>query len=159
PLDEHGDPLPPRALLRIGTVRFQCKDDVDRLVYSRDGRTLYSQSLWKLQAWDARSGTEIPLKLPASLMAIALRSHGTLLAGMRDKSVILWDVAAGKELKEFPEPQRATGRFSFSPQSPILLFSDDGKWLAHGNPYHDVRVWEIASGKLVGQSGELNSLW
>jgi WD40 repeat protein len=157
-LDEQGDPLPPRAWLRVGSDRFQCDDDVNRLYYTRDGRTLISQSLYRLQAWDAWTGAEVRFKLPTGLMAMTLSSDGKLLAGMRDKSVILWDVAAGKEIKEFPKPVRTVGHYSFPPYSPLLLFSDDGKFLAHGDPHYDVRIWETASGKLVATTGDFNTL-
>jgi WD40 repeat protein len=42
-LDLHGDPLPPFALARLGTVRWRHRGlSVHALVFSRDGRTVYA---------------------------------------------------------------------------------------------------------------------
>src|SRR5262249_22791247 len=46
PLDLHGDPLPPGARVRLGTIRFRLPDDrytgVLTLAFSADGKELYS---------------------------------------------------------------------------------------------------------------------
>src|SRR5262245_7519236 len=38
--DRHGDPLPPGAVARLGTVRWRPNAEIAALVYSADGKTL-----------------------------------------------------------------------------------------------------------------------
>src|SRR5437660_12695532 len=43
-LDALGDPLPPAALLRLGTLRFQQGGTVTALAFSKDGKSLFAAS-------------------------------------------------------------------------------------------------------------------
>ena len=54
PKDLYGDPLPPGAVARLGTMRLRHADAVD-LTYSKDGKRLVSFSEWdsSVRVWDA----------------------------------------------------------------------------------------------------------
>ncbi|MGP0063091.1 MAG: WD40 repeat domain-containing protein [Isosphaeraceae bacterium] len=56
-LDLYGDPLPPRALVRFGTVRHRQETPIRRIAYSPKGRFLLTDGEDPyLRVWDARDG-------------------------------------------------------------------------------------------------------
>src|SRR5262245_37825319 len=60
--DLYGDPLPPGAVARLGTVRLRHLD-ASTLGFSRDGKRLISCSGWgSVRVWDAASGKLIEKK-------------------------------------------------------------------------------------------------
>ncbi len=66
-LDRHGDPLPPGAVMRLGTTRF--RTTATAFVLTPDGRTLYTAAGGRtVGTWEAKSGRqgpEVHLKGPA----------------------------------------------------------------------------------------------
>ena len=55
-LDRYGDPLPPGAVARIGTLRLQTEGRVDALGFSADGREVLCAGDGALVAWDSATG-------------------------------------------------------------------------------------------------------
>lgn len=58
-LDIHGDPLPPGAVARLGTVRFRAPDEADALAFAPDGKMVAVSSRGGLYLFDAESGKRI----------------------------------------------------------------------------------------------------
>src|SRR5690242_13241009 len=58
--DRYGDPLPPGATARLGTVRWRNGTrDIKSLRYSSDGRTLLSvETDASVRVWDAATGKQ-----------------------------------------------------------------------------------------------------
>src|SRR5262249_35080963 len=82
-LDQHGDPLPPGAVARYGTVRLRHGPEPFGLGFSHDGKILGSISTTNdgVRLWDPVSGKEIArLNNPATFAAMA-----------RDGSVLVVD--------------------------------------------------------------------
>src|SRR5205807_1030896 len=87
PADRHGDPLPPGAFARLGTVRLRAHTpEVSALAYSADGKRLASvevdpSSGTTIRLWEAGTGREL-LQVPraGSHVPIALSPDGKLLA-------------------------------------------------------------------------------
>ncbi len=80
--DAHGDPLPPAARARIGTLRLQAGGRITQMAFLADGKVLITLAEGKLTAWDITSGKEVhPLKdLPETCNALALSQTGRMLA-------------------------------------------------------------------------------
>ena len=72
---------------------------------------------------------------------LTFSSDGKLLAsGSEDKTIKLWDVLMGVELRTF---------VGHSAKISSLAFSPDGKLLASGSHDGTIKVWEIATGKVI----------
>src|SRR4051794_23087809 len=59
-LDLRGDPLPPAARARLGSLRLYAGASVRQLLFSQDGKVLFSLAD-SLLAWDAATGKELRL--------------------------------------------------------------------------------------------------
>ena len=89
-----------------------------------------------------------------AICALAFSPRGpTLAAGYDDSSVVLWDVAAGREqslVRGHAGPVRC------------LAFSPDGATLATGGLDQSIRLWDVASGRtravLPGHRGPVSVL-
>ena len=51
-LDRYGDPLPPGAVARLGSLRLLCEGDLTNVVFARDGRIVAAVRNWT-QVWIA----------------------------------------------------------------------------------------------------------
>jgi WD40 repeat protein len=87
----------------------------------------------KVRSW--RAPGEETERDSASLAATA---DGKLLATGHWKVIRLWEVATGKELRQFPTPDAHANRLAFSP---------DGKTLLSGMANSTVRLWDVATGR------------
>jgi WD40 repeat protein len=173
-LDLYGDPLPEGAIARLGTVRLYHRgpvrlpfnSPVRSLLYSPDGKTVFSGGWTEtIRCWDVDSGKEVRQfvipqeKMPAgewlAATSFTLSPDGKTLAtgtlhGPMDPGTggfppsqqglfFLWEVASGKLL------YRGQG------DGGSLAFSHNGKVLASaggsGEQPRQVRLWEVSTGK------------
>lgn len=156
--DLHGEPLPPGALVRLGTVRFQHDKEVTTGFFTADGKILTTAGRDNTaRRWDVATGKELErfaLQVPKEDQTAhsrhLLAPDGKTLATVRvqvpdgSTSVYLWDLATGKHsvLEGRPKAGRQFTNLAFSPDSAILAAtSADG----------DLRLWDTASGALVRQ--------
>jgi WD40 repeat protein len=105
--DAVGDPLPPGALLRLGSLRFRHPGTVVDMALSPDEKTIVTIGSEELIAWDAKTGKALwradsrlhGINLPGAaygLRALAFLPDGRLVTPGLDNEIILWDVASGR---------------------------------------------------------------
>ena len=147
--DIYGDPLPPGAIVRMGTVRFQHESLVTSVAFAPDGKTLVSAGRDKtVRLWEVPGGKEIRQfqrqhdQPGVEGHEVAFSPDGKTLVSACGDIARLWDTASGKEIHQFKEHQDVVFSVAFSP---------DGKTLASAGNDKTVRLWEVASGKEIRQ--------
>jgi WD40 repeat protein len=146
PVDAFGDPLPPGAIARMGTVRLRHGARVDTIAYSPDGKLLASGSVnGELRLWDATTGKLVRAFVSptggAVTYAIAFSPDGELLASDCAGTIRLWQVSTGKILRDLD------GRRDV--HSASVAFSPDGKELAVANELDTaIQIFDPSTGKL-----------
>jgi RNA polymerase sigma factor (sigma-70 family) len=152
--DSQGDPLPPGAVGRLGTVRFRHAEEVEAFALSPDGKRLATAGGRAVVVWDAVTGQELCRfeGHRGTVRAVAFAPDGKSIASGAEGNLIrLWDAATGKELRRF-EGHGGTavnlGREVITQNGVYgLVFTPDGKTLVSRGADQTVRVWEVATGK------------
>lgn len=111
--DTHGDPLPPGAIARFGTVRLRHGAEPVSLTFSPDGKWLGSLSSTEegIRLWDTATGKEVArLVVPITCAAFTRDGHVVLTDGPRWK---VWHVATNA-IREFPEGTLPEGTCAIS---------------------------------------------
>lgn len=146
-VDRYGDPLPPRAVARLGTTRF--RNGRFKPHFFPDGQTILTANRHGLQFWETATGRlrrEIPIE-PLYAWRTALSPDGKQVAVtgfLMDKSpwqaaLRVWDVATGKEVRTFTDKERKVVQT-------FLTFTPDGKQLV-SMPGGTLCFEDVASGK------------
>jgi WD40 repeat protein len=143
--DGHGDPLPPGAVGRLGTVRFRHAFEVTALAFAPDGRRLASASGDATACvWDFPSGKELVRIKDANQATIATVAFApdskAVATGHADRTVRLWDATTGKEIREFTGHEDRVNVVVFSPNGTSLVSVSTGPAL---------RLWDVATGKEI----------
>jgi RNA polymerase sigma factor (sigma-70 family) len=137
-------PLPARALLRLGTSRFRHAHIVSSLVWSRDGKTIFTGShMGTIREWDAKTGKDMRVFRghTGGVIALAVSSDGKLLAsGSWDRSIRLWDTETGKPVRVL---------MGHIEEVCTLCFSPTEKVLASGSKDGTVRLWDTEKGNAL----------
>ena len=137
-----------------GTERSPFKNAGFVVGFFPDGKTLVTAPGGKILLWDVETRLQrLTIPLPAlGLRAAALSPDGTRVATSSHSlgdSIRLWDTVTGEQRAAFaghPGIKRA------------LAFSKDGKMLASGSDDRTAIVWDVETGRQLGQDVHLDPL-
>lgn len=131
--DRYGDPLPPRVIARLGTLRFR---GIQRsMAFSPDGKCLASETEGGVTLWETATGRAIR-KLDAPAMHLCFSADGKRLACSNNLLCHIVDISNGKKL--------------FTIYGTYGTFADDGKTLTTANVFISpwrVEVWDAGTGR------------
>jgi WD40 repeat protein len=133
--DAAGDPLPPGAIARLGTLRFRHQDECFELAYTPDGAHLWSIDMsGALRCWDPATGVlQRELQVgPVPVCGFSLSPDGRRFAISRNGPGVgptVVDATTGAQLLDY------------SDHGTSAVFSADGRWLAvWGHPFTKVEL-------------------
>jgi RNA polymerase sigma factor (sigma-70 family) len=152
--DLHGDPLPPRAVMRLGTLQQRAVGAA--LAISPDGKSIIGVRSGKsIRIWDAATG-ELRQKrdLPGEAWSTSkLSPDGRWLVratGGREEHLEIWNVQTGKKVRDLPiKGARYIMPAAFSADSKRVAgvgHRRDGDKPSNADN-HLVRVWDLSTGK------------
>jgi hypothetical protein len=123
--DLFGDPLPPGALARMGTIRFRQGGEIGQIAFSSNSKMLAGASDdGAVYLWDPATGKEIRRIENATAgfrPGVAFSPDGEILASAYGEEVRRWDAATGKELTRFTLQSARAGNLIFSPDGKVLV--------------------------------------
>ncbi len=137
------EPLPEGALARLGSTRFWHGIIAYSLAYSKDGKILASAARGRgLCLWDAQTGRLLhhcttPQRWTVSV-SVSLSPDGQYAACDLGRTVRLWSLKTGKEVRQF------TGHAN---QVISVAYSPRGDLLASGSDDRTVRLWDPNTGR------------
>src|SRR3954451_10461899 len=141
PADPPGDPLPPGAVMRLSSLRHRTAGVGVGRFYLADGRTLLTHTATEVRRFDADSGRELAWwAAPAGLEVLGVSPDGRLALLADPLAVRVWDLAARRELRTFPDANRfrgvAAARFSPDGRHVVLVDQDE-------QHHRRVQCWDV----------------
>src|SRR5579883_301079 len=148
--DLFGDPLPPGALVRLGTVRL--RQSYPQVAFSPDGKTLLSvRPNHPLRTWDLGTGKplrEKQLEGPQDLALsnLAFAPDGKALVGWEYKhnSLCVYEMPTGKQLRSISVGSKLQlGRAALAPGGKVVAAALNDL----GRGKRVIRLWDLATGR------------
>jgi WD40 repeat protein len=141
--DLFGDPLPPGALVRLGTIRLRQGLENFAVAFSPDGRLIASGGCdGRIYVWEATTGRRVRVLSghDDKLYGLAWAPHGRWFATLgRDDRIRLWDPSDGRQLLAFDSTD---GLESFAK---ALAISSDNRRLAWIDWNGRCHLWDMTS--------------
>src|SRR5262245_20809457 len=99
-VDSFGDPLPPGAVARLGTIRWR-HDGAAAFAFTRTGETLVSVGSDAVRFWDVKTGKVVrsfPVEKRFGSIRISMPIAGDVVVGGKSDRVVTYETKSGKEL-------------------------------------------------------------
>jgi WD40 repeat protein len=126
---------------------------INALAYSPDGRLLGTGSDdMTVRVWDVDTGSEVQRFRGhlGGISALAFAPDGSFLVSAGyDNSVKRWDLTAAQRENVLRGHRGAVAALAFSPDGTRLASAGFGKKAANSTDIGDVRLWDVASGRMV----------
>jgi WD40 repeat protein len=137
--DNYGDPLPPGALLRLGTTRLQ-GDRLSRFAWMPDGKSLVTASQDRICFWSIEDGREL-WSIPGPMRSIGgITPDGSKIIGRSaEDRLVIFDLNSAEVVSPFGKVESYEIR--------ALAMAPDGTKFATGRPRGAVRIWDVTSGE------------
>ncbi|HYT87718.1 MAG TPA: WD40 repeat domain-containing protein, partial [Gemmataceae bacterium] len=139
-IDNFGDPLPPEALARLGTIRLRQSDQYDRCALSPDGKTLVSGGAdgW-VHIWGAVTGRERvpPVCYHQWIHGLQFSPDGQRIAITYGATVLFLDATTFKEQQRLSDADNPTFASTYTP--------DGKRFVTVGKKY--ATLWDLATGQ------------
>jgi WD40 repeat protein len=166
--DLYGDPLPPGAVARLGTVRWRSADEIGGMAFLPDGKHLVTDSD-TMSVWDLSTGRVVRTVGPRSLppegyfggfdftpggkpVLSVSTSGGPWLGGPRKVRLLVWDFATGRVLARSPDLDERASCFALRKDGRLVACVNGGKVLLWGPGEIAFRpVAELRKGEVVYQ--------
>jgi WD40 repeat protein len=152
-VDQYGDPLPPDALARLGTVRFRQGTQIHSLAYSPDGKVIASGGNdGRIVLWDAQSGkmNREFQATSANVATLAFSSDGRRLVSVSElarahslygrEEIWVWEVSTGKVVQRL-EPEGWTSALALSPDGHTIARTDNSDCIRTSASYARWNCW------------------
>lgn len=141
-LDAAGDPLPPGAILRLGTTRWRNDNGIAGIACTPDGKWLLGLCYEQLTVWDTSDGKRLRTiphtPDPATPQRLALAPDGRQVA-LHDKGAVVLRALPDGEVRHILKVAENS--------HDGLIFSPDGATLVT-DTFKKVYLWDTATGKL-----------
>lgn len=122
--DLYGDPLPPGALSRLGTLRWrQGLQQIHQFALAPDGKTIATAALSTVSLWDLATGRKLRHYEHGTTgdgSGVAFAPDGNIIASAHDSKIHRWDVRKHEELPPFTLEPGLAGRLFYSPDGLVL---------------------------------------
>ena len=115
-VDIHGDPLPAGAVARLGTVRFRHPGSVRLVAFSPDGRLIAAVSDGQATViiWERTTGRKLRTIRAPLVYQLRFSPDSKRLYGQH-KTMLVWDVETGAEVKGLQRPPTESFFANYSP--------------------------------------------
>jgi RNA polymerase sigma factor (sigma-70 family) len=138
-VDLQGDPLPPGAVMRLGTARLRQARGIEAVAFTPDSKQVVSVGDHKLFVWDAATGKELRKLEAINVMGMTVSRAAGVVAVAANGTLDVWDVATWER------------KFSHQVTTFAVAISPDGSILASGGRTRlgedPVVLWEPRTGK------------